>query len=106
MADDVRMKRPPRRKRRAWPRRLGTVIGVTLLGAAVATELQKPEGTRTWEGTIAGRIPYDLRRPTLERARSRLWNPADRRILVPTAFGVGWTINFGRLLEPWVAELP
>jgi uncharacterized membrane protein len=34
-----------------------------------------------------------------------MWNPADRHILVPTVFGVGWTINFGRLLMPWKAEL-
>ncbi|MGA7987550.1 MAG: DUF5808 domain-containing protein [Candidatus Dormiibacterota bacterium] len=43
--------------------------------------------------------------PTFERARQRLWNPSDRRILVPTVFGVGWTVNWGRLAEPWVAEI-
>jgi hypothetical protein len=81
-------------------------VGLILIGAAVASELRKPAGERTWEGRIAGRIPYDLRPPTVARAHERLWNAADRRILVPTVFGVGWTINFGRLLEPWVAELP
>lgn len=90
----------------SWRRRIGTVIGMTLLGAAVITELRKPRGTRTWEGRIAGRIPYDLRRPTLRRVRSRIWNPADRRVLVPTVFGVGWTVNVGRLLKPWVAKHP
>jgi hypothetical protein len=102
--DDTRVNTP--RTTRSWLRRLGLVVGVSLFAAALITELRKPEKTRTWEGRIAGRLPYDLRRPTLTRARERLWNPADRRILVPTVFGVGWTVNLGRLLEPWVAELP
>jgi len=79
---------------------------VTLIGAALATELRKPAEERTCQGRIAGRVPYDLRPPTLARGHERLWNPGDRRILVPTVFGVGWTVNLGRLLEPWVAELP
>ena len=95
-----------RQRRKARSRRAGIAVGLMLLSAAVATELRKPADERTWEGRIAGRIPYDLRQPTLARARKRLWNPADRRILVPTVFGVGWTVNFGRLLKPWVAELP
>jgi Family of unknown function (DUF5808) len=91
---------------RSWERRLGLAVGASLLGAALITELRKPEATRTWEGRIAGRVPCDLRPPTLSRARERLWHPADRRILAPTVFGVGWTVNLGRLLEPWVTELP
>lgn len=74
-------------------------MGAALIGAALATELRKPPSQRTWHGRIAGRVPYDLRPPTLTRVRERLWNPADRRILVPTVFGVGWTVNAGRLLE-------
>jgi uncharacterized membrane protein len=35
--------------------------------------------------------------PTLERAKSRWWNPQDDRLFVPTVFGVGWTINAARL---------
>jgi Family of unknown function (DUF5808) len=89
--------------RRRW---IGLGVGAALLGAALATELRKPAGERTWQGRIAGRVPYDLRPPTPTRVRHRLWNPADRRLLVPTVFGVGWTVNLGRLLEPWVAELP
>ena len=27
----------------------------------------------------------------------RVWNPTDPRVLVPKAFGMGWTINFGAL---------
>jgi Family of unknown function (DUF5808) len=93
-------------KARSSARWVGRAVGVVLLGSALISELRKPAGTRTWEGSIAGKIPYDLRRPTRARIRQRLWNPADRRLLVPTVFGVGWTINLGRLLKPWVAEQP
>lgn len=80
-------------------------LGVIALGVAVATELRKPAEERTWEGRIAGFVPYDLRPPTIARARERLWNASDRRILVPTVFGVGWTVNLRRLLEPLLAKL-
>ena len=90
-----------KRTRSRWP---GLGIGLILVGGAVATELLKPADERTWEGKIAGLVPYDLRRPTLARARERLWNPADPRIFVPTVFGVGWTVNFGRLLKRWVSS--
>jgi uncharacterized membrane protein len=48
-------------------------------------------------GTLLG-IPYDWRRPTVARAASRLWNPYDSRLFVPRVFGMGWDINFARLL--------
>ena len=44
-------------------------------------------------GKILGLIPYDVRYPSLTRLRERLWNPRDGRFLVPTFFGVGWTVN-------------
>jgi hypothetical protein len=84
-------------------RLVGIGLGTALLGAAVATELRKPAGERTWHGSIGRKIPYDLRPPTVARVRERLWNPADRRILVPTVFGVGWTVNLGRLFSTRVA---
>ena len=93
------------RKSANWGRVLRQLLVVTLIGWAVATELRKPAAERTWHGKLAERVPYDLRRPSLARVRERMWNPADRHILVPTVFGVGWTINFGRLLMPWKAEL-
>jgi len=96
------MLRPSSRRRQS---RWGLAIGFALLAAVVATELAKPAAQRTWEGRIAGFLPYDVRRPSISRFRDRLWNPLDRRILVPTPFGVGWTVNAGRLLEPWVAEV-
>lgn len=48
-------------------------------------------------GTLLG-MPYDWRRPTVARAKSRLWNPDDARLLTPRTFGLGWDINFARLL--------
>lgn len=62
-------------------------------------------------GTVFG-IPYDVRVPTPERIRSRWWNPADPRILMPRAWGLGWDLNFGalavktRLIRPDDAEEP
>lgn len=73
------------------------LAGVGLLAAAVITEMRKPASDRTWEGSVAGVVPYDLRPPTFDRARSRLWNPDDERVLTPHVFGVGWSINAGRI---------
>ncbi|MFZ0216477.1 MAG: DUF5808 domain-containing protein [Candidatus Dormiibacterota bacterium] len=76
---------------------IGIAIGAGLIGMAIGTELAKPAAERTWTGKIGGALPYDLRFPTPERVRSRLWNPDDPQIVQPQAFGVGWTINAGRL---------
>jgi hypothetical protein len=46
-------------------------------------------------------IPYDWRRPTAERVRSRMWNPEDRRLFPPKAYGWGWTVNFYWFVHPW-----
>ena len=70
--------------------------GVALVGAAVATELRKPSSERTWEGRVAGVVPYDFRPPTVDRVRQRLWD-ADEPLFTPHVFGVGWTLNLGRL---------
>ena len=52
---------------------------------------------RSKTGTFL-RVPYDWRAPTLERAKSRLWNPNDRRLFTPKTYGWGWDVNFARLL--------
>ncbi|MFY1675144.1 DUF5808 domain-containing protein [Plantactinospora sp. WMMB334] len=64
-----------------------------LVGAAVAKELDKPPEQRTWHGDVVG-VPYDFRPPTAEKLRRSMWNPDDSRLLVPHAFGMGWSINF------------
>ena len=51
------------------------------------------------QGRVAG-VPYDLRRPSVSKMRSRWWNPADARVFTPKTFGMGWGINLYRLLHP------
>ena len=78
-------------------RLIGPTTSAALLAAAVVRELRRPKWRRRWHGELLGFIPYDLRRPTLKRVLRRLWAPRDKRVIVPTAFGVGWTVNAGRL---------
>ena len=77
---------------------ISTLIAV-LVGAAIRDQLSRPPQERTWFGAIAG-FPYDFRIPTIEKVGNTFWNPNDSRLLVPKAFGVGWTINFYSLLHP------
>jgi hypothetical protein len=42
-------------------------------------------------------VPYDWRRPTWKRYQSRWWNPKDRRIVMPRAFGWGWDFNLAEI---------
>lgn len=75
------------------------LLGVTLLVMAIITELRKPAEERTWQGCLLDFIPYDLRIPTPGRVQAAWWNPSSTRILTPTPFGIGWTINFGALWQ-------
>ena len=38
-------------------------------------------------------VPYDWRRPTLARVKSRWWNRRDRRIFTPKSYGWGYDVN-------------
>ncbi len=67
--------------------------------AAIAQELSKPKAERTWHGKVADLIPYDFRIPTVDRLRARVWAPEDSRLLRPQVFGVGWTVNVGRIVR-------
>ncbi len=78
-------------------RRVASLIGIGLLIASVAKELRLPPAERTWHGQVAGIVPYDLRIPTVARIRAALWNPDNPSVLVPTAFGVGWSVNLSAL---------
>ena len=71
--------------------RFSKILLAAMLGLALASRLKGGE-----TGTLLG-IPYDWRRPTVERAKARLWNPDEPRLLVPRVFGLGWDINFARL---------
>jgi hypothetical protein len=83
-----------RSKKSKWLWR-AAVLG--LMGAAVVTELRKPQEERAWHGKVAGFVPYELRRPTLQRMRETYWAPSDEHIIKPTVWGVGWTLNLGRV---------
>ena len=67
-----------------------------MLAWAVVTELRKPVPERSWQGSLAGVVPYDLRRPTFARVRQRWWNAEDERLFTPHVFGVGWSVNLAR----------
>ena len=75
------------------------IASAILVGIAIYGELKKPAEEREWHGKIASFIPYDFRLPTMERLRSRLWNPEDPRIFTEHVFGVGWAINFYTVLR-------
>ncbi len=51
------------------------------------------------EGKFLG-MPYDLRRPTVDRLAQRMWNPDDKRLFTPKTFGWGYDINFYWLRHP------
>lgn len=81
------------------PTRIVQLAGGALVVAAIAQELRKPAESRTWRGRVAGLVPYDFRIPTLGRIRDRMWAPENPQILTPEFFGVGWTVNVGRLVR-------
>ncbi len=85
--------------KRHRPQKLVRSITMALAAAAVVKELRTPAAERTWHGVVAGFVPYDLRRPTLARIRERMWNPESGRLVSPRAFGVGWTLNAGRVVR-------
>lgn len=84
------------RKRRGG--RIGRLVALGLLLAAVVQERRTPPEQRTGRGKVSGVVPYDLRRPSFARYRHALWDP-DGPLFGPSAFGVGWTFNAGRLVK-------
>lgn len=76
-----------------------------LVGAAIREQLHLPPEERTWQGQIIG-VPYDFRRPTIDRIREKMWNKSTSCILTPHLFGVGWSINFYPLFHPKAGDDP
>jgi hypothetical protein len=74
------------------------IIMFCLAVAAVVKELRTAPEQRTWNGVLVGFVPYDLRLPTLERIKERVWAPGTARLIGPRVFGVGWTLNVGRVV--------
>jgi len=85
-----------RSQRSKWVGR-GVLLG--LVGAAVVTELRKPKEERSWHGKLVGFVPYELRPPTLERVRDTYWSPEDVHVFKPAVWGVGWSVNVGRVMR-------
>lgn len=77
-------------------RRLVRFVTFALVAAAVATELAKPAGDRTWQGKVFGMVPYDFRPPTWQRIQEAYWNPESDRLFSDRVFGVGWAVNLYR----------
>jgi hypothetical protein len=77
------------------------VLGPLLLIAALVTEMRKDPAARTGTGKVAGFVPYDFRPPTFERVKESVWDPNSDRLLTPSPFGVGWTINLAEALKLW-----
>lgn len=75
-----------------------TVIILIIAAVAVRRQLSLPKDERTWHGTVEVPVPYEFRRPTLDRLKASVWNPDDDRLFVPMAFGVGWSVNVARLV--------
>jgi hypothetical protein len=76
-----------------------SVLFLVYVAIAITQQLQRPPEERTWYGKIAG-IPYDFRIPSVERLRATFWNKDTSQILLPQAFGIGWSINLYPILHP------
>jgi hypothetical protein len=46
-------------------------------------------------GRKAG-VPYDWRRPSLERLRAEVWDTSTGKVLKPKSYGVGWASTSAR----------
>jgi Family of unknown function (DUF5808) len=74
-------------------RRVVRRLWVAVLAAAVIDAVRNDRN----HGELFGVIPYDFRFPDIERAKRQTWDPQSTRILTPRTFGVGWSVNLGRL---------
>lgn len=75
------------------------LITLALAVAAVVKELRRPADEREWHGQVVGFVPYDFRVPTMARFKERMWDPESAHVVNPRVFGVGWTLNVGRIVE-------
>jgi hypothetical protein len=66
---------------------------------APVPETDQQQERRDRKGTF-WRLPYDWRKPTVARAKSRLWNGDDHRLFTPKAFGWGYDLNLYWVAHP------
>ncbi|MET9492367.1 MULTISPECIES: hypothetical protein [unclassified Nocardia] len=50
------------------------------------------------QGRFLG-VPYDWRRPTVEKVKARWWNPDEPKFLTPKSYGWGYDFNLYRLFH-------
>ncbi|MBM3932914.1 MAG: hypothetical protein FJ319_01205 [SAR202 cluster bacterium] len=74
------------------------VAGFTIAAAIYAYRTRQPSGRLM-------RVPYDFRKPSVDRLRERFWNPADPRLFTPAAFGVGWSVNAYHVFKHFQEEV-
>jgi len=89
-------------KRNEQRRGLQQLIRLATFGlfiAATTKELRQPADNRTWHGVVAGFVPYDFRLPSVARVRERIWDPEGEHLVNPQVFGVGWTVNAGKVVR-------
>lgn len=80
-------------------KKLLKIATLAMLLGAIREEMNKPENERDGHGMVAGVVPYDFRPPTFAKLKNALWNPDDERLVMAHPWGVGWTLNFGRLVK-------
>ncbi len=81
-------------RKRSKLRDLIKLVLVALAIAAVVKELRTPKADRTWHGVVLKVVPYDFRKPTMQRFKETVWNP-EGPVFTPRLFGVGWGVNVG-----------
>jgi hypothetical protein len=81
----------------SWIRRGLLLLLLAAIAQALTEQLRRPSDERTWEGKVAGVVPYDFRPPTPARIKQALWAP-EEAFITPHSFGVGWSVNLGRIV--------
>ena len=84
-------------RRQPTPQDIWKLALAAIAVIAIVQELRKPASERTWHGKV-GFVPYDLRKPTVERVRETYWNP-DGPVLSRKLWGAGWALNFGAVIH-------
>ena len=74
------------------------LIFFALAVGAVIKELRTPAEERTWHGDLFEFVPYDFRKPSMDKVKAAMWNPGGP-LITPRVFGVGWTLNAGAAVE-------
>ena len=72
----------------SWIRRVLFLLLLAGIAQAVVEQLRRPSEERTWEGKVAGVVPYDFRPPTPARLKQAFWAP-EEAFVTPHSPGVG-----------------